>query len=541
MAAVDAAVRNSRRRTCLALLALFVFAVGLRLAFYLWWSHLPGATWIDPDGYLEQGRLLGGRPGGWRWTPEAVRYSGEYFKAPLQTIFLSFFARVVPQSYPATAALVEIVLSASLVPLVWALASSLHSTRAGWIAAWITAVDFGQLQLCTVFRQEELYIPLLTLAMVLLLRALDRPDHRMLALLAGLTLGLAALARSMPIYFVILVGVAAAVGFPGVKPLRRPIFLWMAGFASVVIPYSAFISIEAGHLLLIENIGSWGITRGVPRFIDRAPSLGETAGLLWTEMRRSPEQFTEAMVSKASGLLRLTAGRGFIEFLPLRTLQEATAVKVAAHLLDDLPIAFAFLLAPLGAILARGRRGVAFLLLWVAVNVALITLANYSGPRFREPLVPYLTALAAVVPAAGWRRPHAGSISVILALSCTLVVGSVVLRTAPRSLAVWPDYGMSPWEVRGESRYSVAGASAGFNAFPADGVLRMKLAAVQEGVPVVGSVLIDGAEVGRINASSDPEELRFSVALSRAVVHVELRVPGVQPRRPVLVVELPRR
>lgn len=541
MSAVDAAVSDRRRRTRLALLALFVFAVGLRLAFYLWWRQLPGATWIDPDGYLAQGRLLGGRPGGWSWTPEAVRYSGEYFKAPLQTLFLSFFARVVPHSYGATVALAEIVLSASLVPLIWALGTCVHSTRAGWVAAWITAVDFGQLQLCTVFRQEELYIPLLTAAMVLLLRALDRPDSRRLALAAGLTLGLAALARSMPIYFVFLVGVAAVAGLAGTKRLRRPLYLWLAGFAAVVIGYSVFISIEVGHLLLIENIGSYGITRGIPRYLDRAPSLGETAGLLWTEMRQSPLQFTEGMVGKAGGLFGLTGGRGLIEFLPLSTVEEATVVKLAAHLLDDLPIAFAVLLAPFGAILARSRRGVAFLLLWIAVNVALITLANYTGPRFRAPLVPFLTVLAAVVPAAGWRRPRALLLSVIAALACALAVGSVVLSTAPRSLAMWPDYGMTPWEVRDQSRHSVASASAAFNAFPSDGTVRMKLGALQDGDFVVGSVLIDGAEVGRIDASRHPQELWFAVAPSRAVVYVELRVPGPQPRRLLLSVELPRR
>lgn len=539
MSAVDTAVPDRRRRTRLLLLALFVFALGLRLAFYLWWRQLPGATWIDPDGYLAQGRLLGGRPGGWSWTLEAVRYSGEYFKAPLQTLFLSFFARVVPHSYGVTVALVEIVLGASLVPLVWALAASLHSTRAGWVAAWITAVDFSQLQLCTVFRQEELYIPLLTAAMVLLLRALDRPDSRRLALAAGLTLGLAALARSMPIYFVFLVGVAAAIGLAGTQRLRRPLYLWLAGFAAVVTAYSVFISIEVGHLLPIENIGSYGITRGIPRYVDRAPSLGETAGLLWTEMRQSPLQFAEGMVGKAGGLFGLTGGRGLIEFLPLSTREEAAVVKLAAHLLDDLPIALAVLLAPLGAILARSRRGVAFLLLWIAVNVALVTLANYAGPRFRAPLVPFLTVLAAVVPAAGWRRPRA--LTVMAALACTLTLGSVVLGTAPRSLAMWPDYGMTPWEVRDQSRRSVASASAAFNAFPSDGTVRMKLAALQDGDFVVGSVSIDGAEVGRINASRDPQELWFSVASSRAVVHVELRVAGPHPRRPVLAVELPRR
>jgi hypothetical protein len=69
----------------------------------------------------------------------------------------------------------------------------------------------------------------------------------------------------------------------------------------------------------------------------------------------------------------------------------------------------------------------------------------------------------------------------------------------------------------------------------------MKVTALHDGAVVVGSVSIDGAEVGRINASRDPQELWFSVAPSRAVVHVELRVPGAHPRQPVLAVELPRR
>ena len=93
---------------------------------------------------------------------------------------------------------------------------------------------------------------------------------------------------------------------------------------------------------------------------------------------------------------------------------------------------------------------------------------------------------------------------------------------------MWPDYGMTPWEVRGESRYSVAGASAGFNAFPADGVLRMKLAAVQEGVPVVGSVF-GRSKLGKRFVEGwnrlDGTQIYISRGIGKVLVPVRLGCP----------------
>jgi hypothetical protein len=123
-----------------------------------------------------------------------------------------------------------------------------HSVKAGLAAAAIYALWFPN-AIATWFYQETLYVPLLLLAFVLYLRA-RRPAG---FAFAGGAFGLAALTRSMPLYFVpflVAVHLFRTRGEGG-----RAALALVVGFAAAVVPYSAALSTHIGELTAIENHG----------------------------------------------------------------------------------------------------------------------------------------------------------------------------------------------------------------------------------------------------------------------------------------------
>ena len=74
--------RDPGRRAVAAACLLALLALAVRLAYLLTVVRRPGYRWIDPDRYVEMGRLLVTPEGGWRWTLDAILYL-KHVKAPL--------------------------------------------------------------------------------------------------------------------------------------------------------------------------------------------------------------------------------------------------------------------------------------------------------------------------------------------------------------------------------------------------------------------------------------------------------------------------
>ena len=217
----------------------------------------PDFVWHDADAYLAKGARLV-ESGEFRWTYDAVAYpwgGRVYALPPLFSIYLAPFARFA--SYPFNAFVGLAVLNALAIPLIVRLGTRLHSLTAGLVGGLLYAcwgsdiVGFGQV------RQEPLYVPLVIAATLALVRAWDRRGAGPFAL-AGAAFGLAALCRSMPIYFV--AAAAVALVLRDRRRRRRSEALGEAlalagGFAALTLPYSLALSIHLGQPTLIENHG----------------------------------------------------------------------------------------------------------------------------------------------------------------------------------------------------------------------------------------------------------------------------------------------
>jgi len=239
---------SAARWSWVAVGALVVLALALRLGvlFYLLGPHF---TWYDADAYLAKGARLV-ETGGFRWTYEAVAYpwgGRVYALPPLFSLYLAPFAAF--GGYPFNAFVGLAVLNALAVPLVVRLGTHLHSLGAGLVGGLLYAcwgsdiVGFGQV------RQEPLYLPLVIAATLALVRAWDRRGAGPFAL-AGAAFGLAALCRSMPIYFVAVAAVALVLrdrrGAGRSEALGEALAL-VGGFAALTLPYSLALSIHLGQ------------------------------------------------------------------------------------------------------------------------------------------------------------------------------------------------------------------------------------------------------------------------------------------------------
>ena len=186
---------SSTLRVRLLLVLITTTALALRVG-WLWYLARPEDIAVDPDGYWRAARLLL-RTGEWRWTFGAVRYpylGHEYLLPPLYPAFLSLFQR------QDLALVVQALLSAACCPLLFITARRVHSERAGLIAATIWAIWAPSIVGTMVFMQEALHIPLLVAGFAAL-PPLAQTSSALRFLVAGVLLGCAALARSMPMYF----------------------------------------------------------------------------------------------------------------------------------------------------------------------------------------------------------------------------------------------------------------------------------------------------------------------------------------------------
>src|ERR1041385_6182052 len=166
MSAAEAPPNAVTRRDLVAVGALSAVLIAIRIGLLLSRMHDPGFAWQNLDHYIDRqaGALLEG--GHWHWSLAAVQYewggSNDWILPPLYPIFLSLFAsgtRVA--EFPA--AIGQIVLS-SLTPLaIFWLVSRLHTVRAAFLAAVISA-GTQVLSPANSFLQEFLWVPLLVAA-----------------------------------------------------------------------------------------------------------------------------------------------------------------------------------------------------------------------------------------------------------------------------------------------------------------------------------------------------------------------------------------
>lgn len=439
----------ARRRHYVWLVLIMVLGLALRAGYLTYAIHTPEYTWADPDGYIERARRLV-RSGEWRWTFEAATFrivNRRHALPPAFSVVLSFF--LLYPGFPLSAQIAFMLLGIASLALLFELGRLVHSPRAGLIAAAASAVAVHNIIGVWSASQEGLYVPLILLAFVLVGRATlsNSPPWRFA--IAGFVFGLAALTRSMPLFFI----VPAAVFLVFLAPTRRAGSAWgvalAAGFLLPTLPYVVALSTHFGEVALIDTHGSIHQTAVAPGA--SAPGVGETAAAIWRSMAAAPVEFVRQCLERARTLLHVNGGRILQIYVVTDSYPMAVVWKTVVHTGTDLLVILAATLAPLGSAVCRNPRVAVVWLLWAAVNVGIASVGGFSGARLRAPFEPVLVVLAAAMVSGSWVTRWRW---IAVAAAMSLVIASAMLPQVPRSLGAWPDYGIewpSIWK-RGNGR-----------------------------------------------------------------------------------------
>jgi hypothetical protein len=462
---------SAARWSWVAVGTLVVLALALRLG-CLFYLLGPDFTWYDADAYLAKGARLV-ETGRFRWTYAAVAYpwgGRVYALPPLFSLYLAPFAAFA--GYPFNAFVGLAVLNALAIPLVVRLGRQLHSLGAGLVGGLLYAcwgsdiVGLGQV------RQEPLYLPLVIAATLALAIAWEQRGVRAFAL-AGAAFGLAALCRSMPIYFVAAVAVALVLrDRRGAGP--REAAALVGGFAALTLPYSLALSIHLGQPTLIENHGGILIASRYLHGGNRlaAPGFGAVVVAILRELTTTPIAFVATTLDQARSLLPLTGGRYLQDGVFAGSASAASTWKLAAHAFIDGPWLFAIVLAPLGVAVARSRSAAWMLAGWALLNLVLTALTGFGGSRLRCPFEVHVALLASAAIAGGWPRPR--PIALGLGIAGSLVMALLMVPEIARTASGRANYGARWTRTEGGAVAQVSGVS-GANVLSTSGGLDLTL------------------------------------------------------------------
>ena len=458
-----------RRSVRLALTAIIGAGFALRMAYLLSVVRAPGFFWGDPDGYLGHALILARGPHGWHWTFDAVKYeiNGQiHALPPLYSVFLSFLA-LFP-GVPLSIQIAHVVLSTAAIGFVFALGRMVHSSATGLWAAAGYAISIPVIFNVWSSSQETIYIPLLLASFCLFAWAVTKNAPPLLFAAAGLALGWSALARSMPMFFVMPAALLHVVMARDRKAALAQAVALVAGFALIVVPYCVGLSRDLGQLTLIDSHGSIHVSAEAGA--NQAPGLMATAVALWRTAAAEPAQFFSDSLNRARSLLHVNGGRQLQIYVTAGSRITAVLWKIVVHLGTDVLLVTASILATFGAVLCRNSRVAALFLLWAAINLGIASLGGFGGARLRSPFEPMLLVLGAVVLAGGWRRRH--PLTLAAAGAVGLGLSMLVLPQFPQSLRSWPDYGVR-WDSVMERQHGLINGSAGVNIAAYDAVGRM--------------------------------------------------------------------
>jgi len=432
---------------------------------------------------------------------------------------------------------VQAAASAACAGLLFVMGRGVHRSRAGLIAGLLYAVYLPSIFDVVVIQQEALHIPLVLAAFALLVDAVARESSPRRFALAGGVLGLAALARSMPVYFLI----PAALLFVLTGDRRRGDWLraggLVAGFVAVTGPYVAYISGAMGHLVLIDNMGS--IHFGTAYQHSRAvvhnappPTLPEVIGMFLKTFASAPLDFLRDRLEDLRGLFMLRGGRWLQLNARAGTAAQAAALKLMAHACQDVPFALSAALAPFGWAFARNRRAAALVGLWVLMYVGLLVAFTWSGARYRAPYEPHLMALGAVVLAGGWRRPPVPAI--VAAAIASLWVAWAVGTSVPATWRARAEYGIPEWWVGEGGRKARCSGGCGFTVVPVDGQVQLTVVPWEQpapGDPVRIRMRVEGQPAGEV-VMSGTDQQPLTQPWSKVTAFVDLEAATVGSGRP---------
>jgi 4-amino-4-deoxy-L-arabinose transferase-like glycosyltransferase len=465
----------------------------------------------DPDKYVEFAQRLGNGTQSWKWTFDAVTY-GEFFRAPLYPLLLSIIT-TNGLGIVAWGLTVHAILNTCSIVSMYVIGRSLHTSRAGLIAAAVYALWVPNVRLTASFWQEHLYVPLLLAAFALLGRAIERPAHKTFWVLSGATFAAASLTRSAALYFIPFAVLWVWFRMPE-RQHRRAVALFAGTIALVTLPYVVALSLAIGRFIPIEDVGSYGLKAyysvspsdssiTLSRYAPN-PNIGPTgfqvARFLAADFLAGPAAFASGRMNMAR-LLWKPAGGSIILGSIQPDRRAASRHRVWTHLTMDLPFVLALLLFPIGFAVSRQSDFAVLLLMWILQSTVLQALVMWAGLRYRSPIEPAVIVLASVAIAGQWSKPGWSR----------ALVAALVLVAAGASLAANAD----AFQPR---------ANYGVNAWPPD---RGATSTFTGGAGLRG--MLRGGEVSLMVEAQGSAETSITVRLDGRVID-SLILPPRQPR-----------
>jgi 4-amino-4-deoxy-L-arabinose transferase-like glycosyltransferase len=522
-----------------ALGAILALGLLLRLLYLAQVASRPGFVWDDPDSYMSHGLEMASGTGGWHFDFAAVEHrveGGRYVLPPLYPVFLSFFA-LFP-GYPVTAQVGQAALATLGIYFVFLLGRRIHGDRAGLVAALLMAVWFPNVIAVWSTMQEALYVPLVLLGFVLLLSARSAPGF----VVSGLAFGLAALTRSMPLYYLPIAGLLLLVA-RGPKRGGLLAGALAVGFCVLTVPYSIALSRHLGTATFIENHAGLKVAAEEGGLDSGRPPGALSTGLaLMRGFAIAPSRTISEWMETLRSILHVNGGRLLQIYLGARTKLGSIAWKVAAHVFGDLTFIATLLLAPFGLAWCRDQERGLFLGAWVLVNLTLTVLSGFGGPRLRAPVEPQLMVLAAVA-VTGTRR-RANPVALAAAAIVATGFGYLVVPQLSRSFAARGDYGVD-WPLDPPPKRAPMVGEAGFNVLAVDGYVELALRPRNENESgnTDVTVSLEGEPAEKITIGADEIEHWFRLPWAVVdLVYAEIEARDATTGRPVrLLVVVPAR
>ena len=294
-----------------------------------------------------------------------------------------------------------------------------------------------------------------------------------------------------------------------------------------MLPYSVFISSQTGQPLIIENIGSWGLTRpGVEPALAvgglGAPNFLQLARFFTSRFIHEPVTFVSDIIRLSLAMFQLGGGR----WLATRRSSHRRRGTLRQDRCARPWRSCAAGPGRCGSSRRRRRATARYRGPARAVDrdrPIFTALSGYSGQRFREPFDWALLTLASCVIAAQWRRPQ-----LLVALICMLVslsCGWAALKTARASLAARADYGIGSWDYDQHTRTTTARGSAGFAVFPFNDTIDLLIRS-RSGDSKTFQLRVDGIPLQAGSAGPGEQRLRVSYPRLRAFVQIDPRPPA---------------
>ena len=227
---------------------------------------------LDGEGYVGSYRSFVQHRGS-NYMSELPQYPGAY-QPPLYQTFMAAIMAVTNRSIFAVK-LVQVLISTVTVGLVLWIGRAWFGAQPGWYAAWICALYPNLIAFSHYLWSETVFIFLFMLAIGLLTVPRQLPGRRSF-FIAGLLFGLAALTRSITVFFLpVLLGWLLLAHWREWRGCLRRAALAVAVMAVVIAPWTIRNYYVHDGFVLIETSGAFNIWRGntPTAFKDRPPPI----------------------------------------------------------------------------------------------------------------------------------------------------------------------------------------------------------------------------------------------------------------------------